>query len=62
MDALKVTYMADIPIDTQVYLSPPLVGIPEKIPGTRGRPPSRPKTLSSEEPIEVRNLAPFYLN
>jgi SRSO17 transposase len=57
VDALKVTYIADIPIDTQVYLSAPLVGIPEKIPGTRGRPPSRPKTLSSEEAIEVRNLA-----
>lgn len=56
VDALKVTYMADIPIDTQVYLSPPVVGIPEKIPGTRGRPPSRRKSLNNQEAIEVRNL------
>lgn len=57
VDNLGVTYMADIPVDTRVYLSPPVVGIPDKSPGTRGRPPSRRTVLSSEEPIEVRNLS-----
>ncbi len=49
--------MADIPVDTRVYLSRPVVGIPDKMPGTRGRPPSRRTVLSSEEPIEVRHLS-----
>ena len=57
VDNLGVTYMADIPIDTRVYLSPPVVGISEKRLKNRGRPPSRRKVLSSEEPIEVRNLS-----
>ena len=50
--------MADIPVDTRVYLSPPVVGIPDKRQKTKGRPPSRRTVLSSEEPIEVRNLSP----
>lgn len=54
--SLGVTYMADIPIDTRVYLSPPVVGIPDKISGTGGRPPSRRTILSGEDPIEVRSL------
>ena len=49
--------MADIPVDTRVYLSPPVVGIPDKNPGTRGRSPSRRTILSGEEPVEVRNLS-----
>ena len=57
VDSLGVTYIADIPVDTRVYLSSPVVGIPDKIPGTRGRRPSRRTVLSSEEPIEVRNLS-----
>ena len=48
--------MADIPVDTRVYLSPPVVGISNKRPGTRGRPPSRRTVLNGKEPIEVRNL------
>lgn len=56
VDGLGVTYMADIPVDTRVYLSPPVVGVPDKRPGTRGRRPSRRKTLSGEEPIEVGSL------
>ncbi len=50
--------MADIPVDTRVYLSPPVVGIPDKLKGTSGRPRERRAVLSSEEPIEVRNLSP----
>ena len=57
VDSLGVTYMADIPADTRVYLSPPVVGIPDKKKGTRGRRTSRPKILSTEEPIEVRSLS-----
>ena len=34
------------------------MGIPDKLKGTSGRPPSRRAVLSSEEPIEVRNLSP----
>ena len=57
VDNLGVTYVADIPVNTRVYLSPPVVGIPDKMPKTRGRPPSCRTVLSSEEPIEVRNLS-----
>ncbi len=48
--------MADIPVDTRIYLSAPVVGIPSKKKGTRGRRPSRRIILSTEEPIEVRSL------
>ena len=52
-----ILYMADVPADTQVYLTKPVVGVPETPPGKKGRPFSRRRVLSDEEPIEVRAVA-----
>jgi SRSO17 transposase len=51
----SLTYMADIPCDTEVYLTKPQVGIPPRR-SRRGRAPTRPKVLSEEKPVEVRSL------
>ena len=49
-------YVADIPANTRVWLSPPKVGIPEQK-GTRGRVPTKVRVLEGEpRPIEVRKL------
>ena len=53
---LGLLYIADVPADTQVYLSPPQVGIPQKPVGRRGRPFSRKRVVNSVRPVEVRTL------
>lgn len=50
-------YMADVPIDTQVYLEKPVVGLPAKDPDKGGRAFTRPRVLSAEKPMEARQLA-----
>ena len=52
----KLTYMADVPADEQVYLDKPLVGVPERKSG-KGRTPTRRCVLSEQGPVEVRRLA-----
>jgi SRSO17 transposase len=56
VDAEGLLYMADVPVDTQVYLSQPVVGIPETPPGKKGRPFSQWRVLSDDRPVEVRAL------
>jgi SRSO17 transposase len=48
-------YLADVPADTQVYLQPPVVGVPAAT--GKGRRPTRPRVLSADGPVEVRQLA-----
>ena len=55
LDHEDITYMADIPCDTRVYLEYPQIGIPPR--GRRGRPPTKPKVLKGK-PVEVRELVP----
>ena len=50
-----VIFVADIASDTQVYLEEPVVGIPEKK-GSRGRPPSKLKVLSTS-PVKVNSIS-----
>jgi len=50
-----VTFVAYIASDTQVYLEEPVVGIPEKK-GSRGRPPSKLKVLSTS-PVKVNSIS-----
>jgi len=50
-------YMADVPVDTQVYLEKPVVGLPAKDPDKGGRAFTRPRVLSVDKPVEVRRLA-----
>jgi SRSO17 transposase len=49
--------MADVPADTEVYLIKPVVGVPPREEPQRGRPYSKPRVLSAEKPVEVRELA-----
>ena len=51
----SLTYMAEVPCDTQVYLTRPQVGIPPRR-SRHGRPPTRPQVLSDDKPVEVRTL------
>ena len=50
-----VIFVADIASDTQVYLEEPVVGIPEKK-GSRGRPPSKLKVLSTSS-VKVNSFS-----
>src|SRR5712664_1857400 len=54
--AENVQYAAQVPADTNVYLSEPRVGLPPKR-GKRGRPRTRLRVLSGQHPHEVRALA-----
>ena len=56
LDAEGVIYMADIPQDTHVYLTKPIVGVPETPPGKRGRRFSRWQVLNGVPSVEVRIL------
>jgi SRSO17 transposase len=56
LDAEQVIYVADIPVDTLVYLEPPQVGLPATPRGKRGRPATRPQLLTQTPALEVRLL------
>jgi len=48
--------MADIPVDTQVYLTPPVVGVPDTPPGQPGRPFAQLRVVNDAKAVEVRSL------
>ncbi len=51
----QVLYLADVPADTQVYLTPPVLGVP--VPrGRQGRPPTQVRVLNGVTPVAVRQL------
>jgi SRSO17 transposase len=56
LDQENITYVADTPCDTRVYLEYPYIGIPPRR-GTQGRIPTQPKVLEGK-PVEVRALVP----
>ena len=56
LDHSGILYMADVPSDTQVYLKKPDFGIPQHERGQAGRFHTRPKVLSEDQPVEVRQL------
>jgi SRSO17 transposase len=56
LDARCLTFVADIPRDTRVWLSLPKTGIPERD-GKQGRNPIRKRVLDGESlPIEVQKI------
>lgn len=57
LDQAGLTYMADVPADTQVYLAEPTIGVPTLEPGAKGRPPKRQRVLSGERPVKVSEAA-----
>lgn len=56
LDAHHITYMADVPVDTQVYLEQPVTGIPENPPDKKGRPFSQVQVLNEVQPTTVRQV------
>lgn len=54
--SLQLTYMADVPANTAVYLNEPVVGVPTRPPG-KGRRATKARVLSAARPVEVRQLA-----
>jgi SRSO17 transposase len=58
LDQVNIVYMAEVPADTKVYLTKPNYGVPPPKPGRRrGRKPTRPRVLSADKPVEVRQIA-----
>jgi SRSO17 transposase len=54
MSAAGLVYYADVPVDTKVYLEKPIVGLP---PNKKGRRFRKPRVLSKDKPVEVRQIA-----
>jgi len=50
-------YMADVPCNTQVYLEKPVLGVPERRPGSSGPKPKRIQVLNGIKPFAVRQVA-----
>jgi len=57
IDQAGLLYMAEIPEDTQVYLTKPDFGLPPADPDKPGRPCTRPQVLSAEKPSAVRHIS-----
>ena len=57
LDEADILYMADVPANTQVYLTKPDFGVPPPQPGRGGRRPTRPRVLNEVKPVEVRQVA-----
>jgi SRSO17 transposase len=56
MDVAQLVYMAEVPESAQVYLTKPEFGVPLPQPGRGGRQATRPKVLSADKPVEVRQV------
>jgi len=59
MEQAGIIYMAEVPEDTQVFLTKPDFGIPPPTPGQVGRFHTHPKVLSGDHPVEARQLIAF---
>lgn len=57
LDGAGLTYCADVPADTRVYLTCPEVRVPPPKTVGRGRRPTRLRVVSRESPVEARALA-----
>lgn len=57
LEAEGVIYMADVPVNTQVYLDKPIVGIPETSSGKKGPPFTQSQVLDEVQPRQARALS-----
>src|SRR5262245_52710097 len=57
LDAAGLLYLAEVPADTPVYLTPPAVGVPPKAPEAAGHPFTRPRILDATPPILASQVA-----
>src|SRR5436190_25052 len=56
INAADLTYMADVPVSTRVYLEEPVVAVPTK-PSGQGRRAVKLQVVSEDKPLEVRSVA-----
>jgi SRSO17 transposase len=56
IDAHGMIFIADIPCNLGVWLQRPIIGVPSKKEGVRGRNPTREKVLEGTDPIKVKDL------
>jgi len=52
-----LTYMADVPKNTVVYLEKPVLGVPKPKAGQRGRKPTRLQVLNGVKPLKTQQVA-----
>lgn len=52
-----LTYMADVPKNTLVYLQKPVLGVPKPKPGQRGRKPTCLRVLNGVKPLNAHKVA-----
>jgi SRSO17 transposase len=57
LDAAGLLYLAEVPADTAVYLTPPAFGVPPKAPEAAGRPFTLPRVLDATPPLPVSQVA-----
>jgi SRSO17 transposase len=57
LDAAGLLYVADVPADTPVYLTPPAFGVPPKAPGAQGRASTHPRLLDATPPVPASPVA-----
>jgi len=60
MEQTGILYMAEIPKDTQVYLTKPDFELPPSDPGKPRRPVSRPQILRDAKPVEVHQIGSLF--
>ena len=59
MNQADIIYMAEVPENTQIYLTQPDFGVPPHAHGQAGRISTRSKVLSEDQPVEVRQLITY---
>ncbi len=57
LDGAGIVYIADVPCTTQVYLEKPVLGVPQPVPGRRGRKPTRLRVLNGVKPLQAHQVA-----
>jgi len=57
LDGAGIPYIADVPCTTRVYLEKPMLGVPEPVPGQRGRKPTRLRVLNGVKPLQAHQVA-----
>ncbi|MBM4463733.1 MAG: IS701 family transposase [Chloroflexi bacterium] len=57
LEEAEIPYIADVPYTTQVYLEKPVLGVPEPVPGQRGRKPTRLCVLNDVKPLQAHQVA-----
>jgi SRSO17 transposase len=56
LDAAGLLYVAEVPADTPVYLTPPVFGVPPKAAGTKGREFTQPRILDATRSVPASQV------